>query len=166
MGADFLIGLSETENLETLNKWASNLENAEELAVTEMATIEQDLTLEGLLKVAKARDQYPEFESQYEYFYAHALPSLLNSVVPDVMGFADDNHTILKGWGFDLGDVMKPVTIWNGTLDKGVSPEHANWQHERIAGSVLRILDGQNHSSIMVETMNEILGSAVEKLRA
>ncbi len=166
MGEDFLLGLSESESLETLNSWASNRENAQELALKEMANIEKEWTLESWNESAQARPQYFEFKNLYETFNAHAAPALLNSVLPDVSGYADDNHLIVKDWGFAVSDVTKPVSIWNGTLDKGVSPQHATWQHERIQGSELYILEGQNHTSIMVEAMNEILNSAIAKLRS
>ena len=166
MGEDFLIGLSEAETMETLNKVAVSLESAYETALTEMANIEQEWTLETWTALAKSSPNYAEFEELYETFNSFALPALLNAMAPDLSGYVDDNHLILIDWGFEVSDVAKQVSIWNGTLDKLVSVNHATWLNEQIAHSELHILEGQNHTSIMVEAMNEVLDSAIAKLKA
>jgi pimeloyl-ACP methyl ester carboxylesterase len=165
MGEDFLIGLSEAETMETLNKVAVSLESAYATALTEMANIEQEWTPETWTAGAKASPNYAEFEELYETFNSFALPALLNAMAPDLSGYADDNHLILIDWGFEVRDVAKQVSIWNGTQDKLVSVNHATWLNEQIAGSELHILDGQNHTSIMVEAMKEVLDSAIAKLK-
>lgn len=166
MNAEFLVGLSENETLESLNKVAKSLESSYESALVELGNIEQDWTLENWLAGAQARPRFSEFESLYETFHSFALPALLNAVVPDMSGYAYDNHLVISDWGFDVSDVAKPVSIWNGTLDKLVSPAHATWLHEHIEGSDLHILDGQSHISIMVEAMNDVLDSAIAKLQS
>ena len=166
MGTDFLIGLSEAETIETLDGTAQSQESALTMATKEMENIETEWTDETWQATAEARPEYARFEAEYLKFNAHALPALLNSLVPDITGYANDNHLILIDWGFAVQDVKKPVSIWNGTLDKAVPTGHATWQHERIADSSLHILEGQNHVSIMIETQTEILSSAIAKLNA
>lgn len=165
MGEEFLIGLSEAETMETLNRVTASLESAYEAALVELANIEQQWTAETWSAGSKASPNYSEFEKLYESFNSFALPALLNAVVPDLSGYAYDNHLILTDWGFEVRDVAKPVSIWNGTLDKLVSVKHATWLNERIPGSKLHILDGQNHISVMVEAMNKVLDSAIGKLK-
>jgi pimeloyl-ACP methyl ester carboxylesterase len=165
MGTDFLIGLSEAETIETLDGTARSQESALSMAIKEMEHIETEWTAENWQASAEARPEYARFEAEYLKFNAHALPALLNSLVPDITGYANDNHLILIDWGFGVHEVTKPVSIWNGTLDKAVPTGHATWQHERIAGSTLHILEGQSHMSIMVETQTEILTSAIAKLQ-
>ena len=166
MGVDFLTGLSEAETIETLDNSARSKESALVMATKELENIETEWTAETWQAGSEARPEYARFESEYRRFNAHALPALLNAVVPDLTGYADDNYLILADWGFAVSDVNKPVSIWNGTLDKLVPTGHATWLHERIAGSDLHILEGQSHMSIMVEAQSDFLGSAIAKLNA
>ena len=166
MGADFLIGQAETETLEALNNWASSRENALEAAKKDMANIEQEWTVESWQAGSEARPQYADFAESYKKFNAHAVPAMLNGVVPDISGYADDTYLIMNDWGFKVRDVTKPVTIWSGSLDKPCPPNHGAWQHSQIKGSEWRLLDGQGHVSIMIEAQTEILDSAIAKLNA
>ena len=166
MGTEFLIGLTENETIETLDNSSHSKESALAMAAKELENIETEWTSETWQAGSEARPDYAKFESEYKRFNAHALPALLNAVVPDKTGYADDNYLILSNWGFSVTDVKKPVSIWNGTLDKLVPQGHATWLHERIAGSDLHILEGQTHMSIMVEAQHDILGSAIAKLNA
>ncbi len=166
MGADFLIGLAEHETLETLDASARSRQDSLRMAIEEMKNIESEWTAESWQAGSEARPDYSRFKEEYTAFNAYALPVLLNSVVPDLAGYADDNYLILADWGFAVSEVAKPVSIWNGTLDKAVPTGHAEWLHERIADSTLHILEGQSHMSIMIETQSEILSSAISKLTA
>jgi pimeloyl-ACP methyl ester carboxylesterase len=166
MGADFLIGLAEHETIETLDSSARSREDSLRMAIDEMKDIESQWTAENWQAGSEARPDYARFKEEYATFNAHALPVLLNAVVPDLTGYADDNYLILADWGFAVHDVSKPVSIWNGTLDKAVPPGHAHWLQERIAGSTVHILEGQSHMSIMIETQAEILASAIAKLNS
>lgn len=164
MGADFLIGQAESATLEELEEWARSRESALDSARKDMEHIESEWSLETFQAGAEARPNYSQFANEYRKFNAHAVPAMLNSVVPDVTGYAHDSHLIMNDWGFKVSEVTKPVSIWSGSLDKPCPPNHGVWQHAQIAGSDFHLLDGQSHMSIMIETQNEILESAIAKL--
>lgn len=164
MGADFLIGQAETETIEALDNWASSRENALAAAKKDMENIETEWSAETWQTGAEARPRYAQFADAYLKFNAHALPAILNSVVPDVAGYAADSYLLMNDWGFKVSEVVKPTTIWSGSLDKPCPPNHGKWLHSQISGSDWRLLDGQGHMSIMVEAQIEILQNAIAKL--
>ncbi len=90
MGADFLIGQAETETTETLDNWARSREDALAAAKKDMENIETEWSAETWQAGAEARPKYAQFAEAYLKFNAHALPAILNSVVPDVTGYAAD----------------------------------------------------------------------------
>lgn len=165
MGAEFLVGTDGSETVELLDKKVSSKEASLEVALEDMKHFESLWTVEGWQSLFEVRDKYKEFADLYLKFTALVVPSLLNSVFPDPMGYATDDYLILNNWGFKTSDVVKPVSIWNGDEDQGVPTGHALWQHSQIMGSTLHILEGQKHVTIMVEAMEPILDSAIAKLR-
>lgn len=164
MGEEFLVGTNESETLEILDKKASSKEACLEITLNDIRDYESKWTVENWQSEVETRANYKEFADFYPRFNALVVPSLLNAIFPDATGMADDDHFILSNWGFKVSDVNKPVSIWNGELDKGVPVGHAQWQHSQIKGSTAHILKGQDHVTIMVEAMEPILESAITKL--
>ena len=165
MGEEFLVGTNESETIEILDKKASSKEACLEVTLDEIKNYESAWTVENWQSEVETRASYKEFADIYPRFNALVVPSLLNAIFPDATGLADDDHLILGSWGFRVSDVNKPVSIWNGELDKGVPVGHAHWQHTQIKGSTVHILEEQDHVTIMVEAMEPILDSAILKLQ-
>lgn len=164
MGPDFVVGLPENETVDVIKARAADRAAAAEYAAKDLAGIEQVWTLENFHENDAKRARYAEFADLFETTNAYLVPALLNAVVPDHTGILDDDHAIITDWGFDLGEISKPVSIWNGMLDKAVPPGHAIWLHSQIPGSDLHLLGDQTHGSIAVEYLAEILESAILKL--
>jgi pimeloyl-ACP methyl ester carboxylesterase len=82
-----------------------------------------------------------------------------------VIGYAEDEYAFLRNWGFECQDVQVPVGIWQGLDDKSVPPHMARWLNSNILSPTLELLEGQHHSSIMVENCSEILDAAIKSLR-
>lgn len=166
MGANFLVGTDESETIELLDKKVSSKEASLEIALEDMKSFESLWTVEKWQSLFEVRKNYKEFADIYSKFTALVVPSLLNAVFTDPIGFATDDHLILSDWGFKTSEVTKPVSIWNGDQDTGVPVGHAHWQHSQIKGSTVHILEDQGHVTIMVEAMEPILDSAIAKLHA
>jgi pimeloyl-ACP methyl ester carboxylesterase len=164
MGEEFLVGGNGSETTEMLDKKASSKEACLGVILEEIEDYKEAWTVEKWQSQVDARDDYAKFSHIYPGFNALVVPSLLNAVFPDATGLADDDHLILKDWGFKVRDVSKPVSIWNGDQDKGVPVGQAHWQHAQINASTIHILEGQNHVTIMVEAMEPIIDSAIAKL--
>ncbi len=165
MGEQFLVETDGSETIEILEKKTASKEACLEVTLKDIPDLENLWTVENWENQVKDRENYQEFADLYSKFNGLVVPTLLNAIFPDASGYATDDFLILSDWGFKVSDVDKPVSIWNGDQDLGVPTTHAIWQHERIKGSTLHILEGQKHVTIMVEAMEPILDSAIAKLR-
>ncbi len=76
-------------------------------------------------------------------------------------GPVHDYHA-LGDWGFRLGDVEMPVTMWQGDADKLVPMAHAEELATSAPGATLRPCPGEGHL-VMVSHAAEILSSATRK---
>ena len=166
MGADWYTDTGPDDTPESIAKLTESVESALQSAEEKFVGIEEAWSVEAIDTGARKRTTYEDFSELYAAFNEILSISLLNSLKPTLLGYAEDDHVILKPWGFKVGDVSAPVSIWNGSLDKGVTINMAEWQHEQITNSTLHIIEDQNHVSPMVELMDDILGSAIQKLNA
>jgi pimeloyl-ACP methyl ester carboxylesterase len=66
----------------------------------------------------------------------------------EIWGWLDDDFALGKDWGFDLAQVVAPVTIWQGRDDLVVPFRHAIWLADHIPHSELHLLDGEGHISL------------------
>jgi pimeloyl-ACP methyl ester carboxylesterase len=48
---------------------------------------------------------------------AYLLRAVQEAIRPGVEGWVDDNLAYVSPWGFDLGDIHQPVSIWHGDQD-------------------------------------------------
>ena len=166
MGLDWYTDTGPDDSPENIAKLTESVESALRSAEEKFVGIEDAWTVEAIDTGARKRSEYEKFSERYAFFNEALSRTLLNALKPTLLGYAEDDHVILTPWGFKVGSVTAPVSIWNGSLDKGVTVNMAKWQHEQIKNSTLHIIEGQNHVSPMVELMDEILSSAIEKLKA
>jgi pimeloyl-ACP methyl ester carboxylesterase len=72
-------------------------------------------------------------------------------------GWFDDDMAFLRDWGFDLGAIDVPVTIWQGDDDRMVPPSHGRWLTANVRGARAQLLPGEGHLSIPLGRFTEIL---------
>ncbi|MFG2584811.1 alpha/beta fold hydrolase [Streptomyces malaysiensis] len=65
-----------------------------------------------------------------------------------VEGWLEDDLALVTPWGFDLGSITTPVTIWTGKLDQMVSYEHCVWLARAIPGADLHVIAEHGHLSV------------------
>lgn len=70
--------------------------------------------------------------------FTEALRRTTRGVVADYVALA-------RPWGVDLAAATVPVSVWQGTDDPMVPPEHANGYAERIPGATLTWWPGEGH---------------------
>jgi len=63
-------------------------------------------------------------------------------------GWIDDWLALVRPWGFDLGDLSTPITLWHGDLDLSCPLGHARWMADQIPGARLIIRPGEGHLSL------------------
>ena len=123
------------------------------------------LTPELLLSVFSNRDASAKYETEYKTMAHDLSKSLMRAIDPDTIGFAEDDHSWLKPWGFDTEAIDRPVQMWIGSHDEYIPVAHAEWFGNHVRAVDLHILEGQDHVSIMVEHFDQILDSAISLLQ-
>ncbi len=72
-------------------------------------------------------------------------------------GWVDDDLAFTADWGFALGAVTAPVTIWQGDLDLMVPQAHGRWLAAHVPTATARMAPGHGHISLMTRFRAEIL---------
>lgn len=74
--------------------------------------------------------------------------SFRESVRSGVDGWADDVVAAVLPWGFSVGEIRVPVSIWHGTDDRMVPIGHGRWLAEHVPGAEAHLVVGAGHVSI------------------
>lgn len=77
-------------------------------------------------------------------------------------GWIDDDLAFTKPWGFDLNDVVPPVTVWQGQQDNMVPGSHGQWLAEHIPDAKFRNDPDQGHISLVTTHLEAILQDLAE----
>jgi pimeloyl-ACP methyl ester carboxylesterase len=74
-----------------------------------------------------------------------------------IWGWLDDDLAIMHDWGFSLGEIARPVTIWQGGQDRMVPFDHGRWLAEHVAGAKAQLLPDEGHLSLTVGSYDRVL---------
>lgn len=77
-------------------------------------------------------------------------------------GWVDDDLAFTRDWGFDLGDVPVPVTVWQGDLDLMVPLAHGPWLAAHVPTATARIAPGHGHISLVTRFRDGILDALMD----
>jgi pimeloyl-ACP methyl ester carboxylesterase len=72
-------------------------------------------------------------------------------------GWIDDDLAFVRPWGFDVGDISRPVTVWQGDLDLMVPFAHGTWLADHLPTATRRMAPGHGHISLVTRYRDEIL---------
>ena len=78
-----------------------------------------------------------------------------------VLGWFDDDLAHFRDWGFDLGAVARPVTIWQGRQDRFVPAAHGEWLASHIPGARAQLRPEHGHLSLAVSAYAEVLDELI-----
>jgi len=73
-----------------------------------------------------------------------------------IEGWVDDDLAFTRPWGFDLGAITTPVSLWQGSEDLMVPLAHGRWLAGHVRGARARELDGEGHLSLVSGRMGEL----------
>lgn len=72
-------------------------------------------------------------------------------------GWIDDDLAFTQPWGFSVGDIRIPVTVWQGELDLAVPFAHGRWLLSTIPGAQGQMVPGHGHFSLVTRYRDEVL---------
>jgi pimeloyl-ACP methyl ester carboxylesterase len=90
-------------------------------------------------------------------FAEHLAESFRLAVSHGIDGWFDDDIAFRAPWGFDVGAITVPVTVWQGDDDRMVPFAHGRWLAEHVAGARAELRPGEGHLSIALGGYGEIL---------
>jgi len=78
-------------------------------------------------------------------------------------GWIDDDLAFTTPWGFDPATIRRPVTVWQGELDRLVPWSHGRWLADEIPGARFELALGHGHFSMGVANRDEILADLIDR---
>jgi pimeloyl-ACP methyl ester carboxylesterase len=90
-------------------------------------------------------------------FARYEAESMRAGMEHGVWGWFDDDIELIRDWGFELSDISRPVTIWQGAQDRMVPLAHGEWLVAHIPGARARLLPDHGHMSLALGHYGEIL---------
>ncbi|ATJ82007.1 alpha/beta fold hydrolase [Halomonas beimenensis] len=76
-------------------------------------------------------------------------------------GHARDLRAVAKPWGFNLGEIRIPVTLWQGELDRNITTAMAMHMKEKIPDAKLNLIKDQGHL-LLFEYWEDILSELID----
>ena len=145
-GLDFLAGMGQ-ENVDEFTRAARGPAELEPMLETwgaGMATVtgEQIAGMLGdLVDEVDARALTGDLAESLARMSRRALSS-------GIAGWLDDDLAFVKPWGFELGAIAVPVSIWQGAHDRMVPFAHGEWLAAHVPGARVHLYDDEGHISL------------------
>jgi pimeloyl-ACP methyl ester carboxylesterase len=157
-GLDWSAGMGEknVDEFEAMKAGDDELQEYLEGEAEGLASVTPDGILAALGDLISEADR-PLLTGRFaEFMAAHIRESLRTGI----WGWFDDDRSV-AGWGFDLGAVEVPVTVWHGGKDQMVPLSHGEWLTEHVSGAKPRLLPGEGHLSLLKGAYGEVLDDIV-----
>jgi len=71
-------------------------------------------------------------------------------------GLLEDNLVMVRPWGFDVGDIAVPVSVWQGSHDLMVPFAHGQWLAAHVPAARVHLFDDEGHISLW-QRIDEVL---------
>lgn len=94
-------------------------------------------------------------------FAEWAAASFRKAVSAGIAGWRDDDLAFVKPWGFDVGQIKRPVALWQGAQDRMVPSSHGQWLAAHMPTAKARLLQGEGHLSVGVGAFGLIVEDVV-----
>jgi pimeloyl-ACP methyl ester carboxylesterase len=149
-----LVGGETLRNL--LDDWAAEmLDDSEEPASSDDAEAD---AFDSMVSDADRASITPETK-------AFAAERRKHTLSGGIWGWFDDDIAETKPWGFDVGEIQVPVTVWHGAQDRFVPPAHGEWLATAIPGALAQFRTDEGHFSIVDSKFDELVDDLLANSR-
>jgi pimeloyl-ACP methyl ester carboxylesterase len=90
-------------------------------------------------------------------FAEYLAASFRAAVSGGIAGWRDDDLAFVRDWGFDVGAIATPVSVWQGDEDRMVPEKHGRWLAGRVPGATAHLAPGEGHLSLVVNAFDDIV---------
>ena len=90
-------------------------------------------------------------------FAEHLALEFRRSASSGAAGWLDDDAAWVRDWGFDVGDIRRPVAVWQGGADRFVPYAHGEWLVGHVDAARPHLLPHEGHLSLVTSRYGEIL---------
>jgi pimeloyl-ACP methyl ester carboxylesterase len=148
-GLDFLAGMGE-ENVDEFTRAARSRADLEELLepwAAAFATVTGEQVADSLGDLVDDVDR-GALTGELADAMARMIRRALSS---GIAGWIDDDLAFVKPWGFELGAIDVPVSIWQGAHDRMVPFAHGKWLAAHVPGARVHLYDDEGHISFAAQ---------------
>lgn len=85
------------------------------------------------------------------------------ALAPGFDGWVDDDLAFTRPWGFAVGAIRVPVTVWQGDLDLMVPFAHGRWLAHHLHTATTRMVPGHGHISLVTRHREQILDDLLDR---
>jgi pimeloyl-ACP methyl ester carboxylesterase len=89
-------------------------------------------------------------------FAEYVLDCDRHGLAQGVDGWIDDDFAFIEPWGFELGEISRPVLLLHGEDDRFVPVSHGHWLAARIPDVDARIDPADGHLTLFERRMREV----------
>jgi pimeloyl-ACP methyl ester carboxylesterase len=146
-GLDFLAGMG-PENVEEFGAAARSHDELRAF-LEQFAAALRDITAEQVAGELGGLIDHVDRAALTGDFAAALARMLRRAVSTGTDGWFDDDLAFVKPWGFDLGAITRPVSIWQGAHDKMVPFAHGEWLAAHVPDARVHLYDDEGHLSLV-----------------
>lgn len=95
-------------------------------------------------------------------FAAFLAANFRHAVSTGIAGWRDDDLAGVRDWGFEVGAIQRPVSVWQGGEDRMVPFAHGVWLAEHVQGTRRHLHVEEGHLSLAVSGFPRILDDLVD----
>ena len=103
----------------------------------------------------------PDLEAMRGELGEDAVSGFHEALRVGVDGWVDDDLAFTSPWGFSVGDIQTPVTVWQGAQDLMVPVAHGRWLAQVVPGADGHVLPGEGHLSLVANRAGRMLDALI-----
>jgi len=162
-GLDFLAGMG-AGNIEEFGIAVQGREPLEPFLRDEAAGL-SSVTPEMLREAAAPHLSEVDAAALTGELAEHMHATISDGLAPGIAGWVDDDLAFVKPWGFDVGAIAVPVSVWQGDQDLMVPGAHGRWLSTHMRGAEARLLPHEGHLTLFANRIGDIQAWLAERLR-